>query len=121
MIPWQDLLHFDFLGNSVINWGFAVITFLVTLTVLPLVKRFIAARRRSWKERGHLQDHSALELTTSLAARTSRFFLFAVALYLASRYLTFPPPLERVITIVIVCAFWLQVGLWGMATARFTI
>src|SRR6202000_1106496 len=44
-----------------------------------------------------------------------------VALYLASRELTFPPYLERPITIVIVCLFWLQVGLWGMATVRFMI
>jgi small-conductance mechanosensitive channel len=121
MIRWQDILHFEFLGNPVMNWGFAVATFLVTLTVLPVVKGFIAARRRSWTPNDRLQFHSAIELTTLLVARTSRVFLFAVALYLASRHLTFPPRLERVITIVIVCLFWLQVGLWGMATVRFSI
>ena len=46
MLRWQDLLQFEFLGNPVLKWGLAVITFLVTLTVLPIVKRFIAARRR---------------------------------------------------------------------------
>jgi small-conductance mechanosensitive channel len=121
MIRWQDLLQFVFLGNSVLNWGLALLTFLVTLTVLPLVKRLVAARRRSWTESGHLQVHSALELTTLLATRTSRVFLFAIALYLASRYLTFSAPLERTITVVIVFAFWVQIGLWGMATVRFTL
>src|SRR5882724_12748631 len=117
----QDVLNFEFLGNPVMNWGLAVITFLVTLTVLPIIKGFIAARRRSWTPNDRLQFHAAIELTTLLAARTSRVFLFAVALYLASRHLIFPPRLERVITIIIVCLFWLQVGLWAMAAVRFGI
>jgi small-conductance mechanosensitive channel len=121
MLRWQDILQFEFLGNPVLKWGLAVITFLVTLTVLPIVRGFIAARRRSWTPSDRLQFHGAIELTTLLAARTSRVFLFAVALYLASRHLTFPPPLERIITIVIVCLFWFQIGLWGMAAARFGI
>jgi small-conductance mechanosensitive channel len=121
MLRWQDILQFEFLGNPVMNWGLAVITFLVTLTVLPIVKGFIAARRRSWTPNDRLQFHSAIELTTLLVARTSRVFLFAVALFLASRHLVFPPRLERVIEIVIVCLFWLQVGLWAMATVRFGI
>lgn len=121
MIRWQDILHFQFIGNPVLNWVFAVTTFLVTLTVLPIVKGFIAARRRSWTPNDRQQFHSAIELTTLLAARTSRVFLFAVALYLASRHLVFPPRLERVITIVIVCLFWLQAGLWSMAAVRFGI
>jgi small-conductance mechanosensitive channel len=121
MLRWQDITQFEFLGNPVINWGLALLTFLVTLTVLPLVKRFIAARRRSWTPNDRLQFHSAIELTALLAARTSRVFLFAVALYLASRHLTFPPRLERVLTVVLVCLFWLQAGLWGMAAVRFGI
>ncbi|MGJ8503456.1 hypothetical protein, partial [Glaesserella parasuis] len=65
--------------------------------------------------------HTAVELTTLLVARTSRVFLFAIALFLASRHLVFPPRLERVVEVVIVCLFWLQVGLWGMASVRFGI
>ena len=121
MLRWQDLLHFEFLGNPVLNWGFAALTFLVVLTVLPIVKGFLAARRRSWTATDRLQFHSAVELTTLLAARTSRVFLFAVALYLASRHLTFPPRLERMTTAVIVFLFWFQVGLWAMASVRFLI
>ena len=121
MLRWQDVLQFEFLGNPVVTWGLAVITFLVTLTVLPIVKGFIAARRRSWTPNDRLQFHSAIELTTLLVARTSRVFLFAIALFLASRHLVFPPRLERVIEIVIVCLFWLQAGLWAMAAVRFGI
>src|SRR5262249_55014444 len=84
-------------------------------------KKFIAARRDSRAPSERLQIHTAIDLAAVLAARTSRLFLFVVALYLASRHLTFPPPLERAETIVIVCVFWLQVGLWGMATVRFSL
>jgi small-conductance mechanosensitive channel len=121
MLRWQDIAQYEFLGNPVMNWGLALVTFLVTLTVLPIIKGFIAARRRSWTPNDRLQFHSAIELTALLVARTSRGFLFVVALFLASRHLTFPPRLERVIEIVIVCVFWLQVGLWAMASVRFGI
>jgi MscS family membrane protein len=121
MLRLHDITQFEFLGNPVLNWGYAVATFLVTLTVLPIIKGFIAARRRRWTPNDRLQFHAAIELTTLLVARTSRVFLFAVALYLASRHLTFPPRLERAITIVIVSLFWLQAGMWAMAAVRFGI
>jgi len=121
MLRLTDLLHYEFLGNPVLNWGYSLVTFLVTLTVLPIIRGFIAARRRSWSAIDRVQVHTAIELTTLLVARTSRLFLFAVALFLASRHLVFPPRIERVAEIVIVCVFWLQVGLWGMASVRFGI
>ncbi len=121
MTPWHDVLQFEFLDNPIIKWVLALVTFSVTLTVLPIVKGFIAARKRSWTPTDRLQFHTAIELTAILAERTSRVFLFAVALYLASRHLAFPDRLERIITVIIVCVFWLQVGLWAMAAVRFAI
>jgi small-conductance mechanosensitive channel len=121
MLRLQDILQYEFLGNPVLNWGYSVVTFLVTLTVLPIIRGFISARRRSWSALDRLKVHTAVELTTLLVERTSRVFLFAIALFLASRHLVFPPRLERVVEVVIVCLFWLQVGLWGMASVRFGI
>src|ERR1700743_909775 len=112
MLRLQDILHYEVLGNPVLNWGYSVVTFLVTLTVLPIIRGFIAARRRSWTALDKVRVHTAIELTTLLVERTSRGFLFAIALFLASRHLVFPPRLERVVEVVIVCLFWLQVGLW---------
>jgi len=114
-------LHYELVGNSALSWALAVVTFLVTLTVLPIVKKFIAARRRGETGGERLQVYTAIDLAALLAARTGRLFLFIVALYLASRHLTYPPIVERIVTIVIVCIFWLQVGLWGMATVRFSL
>ena len=117
----------EFLQNDVRSWTIAVVTFLVTLTVLPIIKGFISARRRRWAEREaqtpHISTsaHHAIGLTTLLVERTSRVFLWAVAVYLASRDLTFTPRIERFLTIGIVLAFWVQVGLWAMTSVRYAI
>jgi small-conductance mechanosensitive channel len=120
---WQ----FEFLGNDLREWAIALATFLVTLTVLPIVKRFISARRRRWAERDpqtqHVggSAHHAIGLTALLIERTSWLFLWAVAVYLGSRDLTFIPRVERFLTIGIVLLFWMQVGLWAMAAVRYAI
>ena len=117
----------EFLENDVRSWTIALVTFLVTLTVLPIIKGFISARRRRWAEREaqtpHISAsaHHAIGLTTLLVERTSRVFLWAVAVYLASRDLTFIPRVERFLTIGIVLAFWMQVGFWAMTSVRYAI
>jgi small-conductance mechanosensitive channel len=118
----------EFLGNDVHSWTFALLTFLVTLTVLPLVKRFISARRRHWAEKEPPQQiggvagaHHAFGLATLLVERTSPVFLWAVAVYLASRDLTFTPRVERILTIGIVLMFWAQVGVSAMTAVRYAI
>ncbi len=128
MSKWEKFWQIEFLGNDLHAWAFALATFLITLTVLPLLKGFISARRRHWAERepppqagGGVHAHHALVLTAILAERTSRLFLWVVALYLASRDLTFTPRVERIITIVIVLMFWTQVGIWAMTAVRYAI
>src|SRR6185437_417451 len=117
----------EFLGNDLRSWAFALATFLITLTVLPLVKRFISVRRRHWTEKEPQHNgsaahaHHAIGLATLLVERTSLFFLWAVAVYLASRDLVFTPRIERFLTIGIVLEFWGQVGLWAMSAVRYAI
>ena len=128
-VPMIDMKFWqvEFLNNEVRSWAIALVTFLVTLTVLPIVKSFVSARRRRWAERDaqtpHVpaSAHHAIGLTTLLVERTSRVFLWAVAVYLASRDLTFTPRIERFLTIGIVLAFWMQVGLWAMTSVRYAI
>ena len=121
MQDWHALLHYRFLENDAADWLLAAAAFLVTLTVLPILRGLIRAWRRRSAEQGRPQLHTAIDLTTLLVSRTSRLFLLAVALYFASRDLTFTPRLERVLTITIVALFWLQAGLWGMTAVRFAI
>ena len=120
----------EFLGNDARSWAIALVTFLVTLIVLPVVKGFIGARRRHWAER---QDsnapplraphsaHHAIDLTGLLIEQTGKLFIWSIALYLGSRDLTFPPKVERFLTIGIVMVFWVQVGLWAMTSVRYAI
>ena len=62
-----------------------------------------------------------IEVTLQLIARTSRLFLWAVALYVAERFLELPPKVERVSTVLIVVISWLQVGLWAAIAIRYTL
>src|SRR5476649_51696 len=121
LVPnWSYIWGIEFYGNSVAAWTLACVAFVLTFTVLPLVRGFIAARRRKWKEAGRTQP-VAIELTALLIARTSRIFLWMLALWCASELLVFPRRIEHIIYITVVFSFWFQVGLLAMAAVRYAI
>jgi small-conductance mechanosensitive channel len=120
-MTFQEIWNAEFLGNTVEAWSLALVTFLVTFTVLPIVRSSISSRRRRWMQSGRGQLPDAIELTGLLVEHTSRLFLWSIALYLASRNLTFTAGIERGLTIVIVALFWMQAGLWAMAAVRFAM
>jgi small-conductance mechanosensitive channel len=117
----RELWHLEFLGNELGSWTLALATFLVTLTALPLVRRYISARRRRLTARGLPQLSFAIDLTALLIERTRGVFLWAVAVWLGSRHLTFAPGIERWLTVVLVLLFWWQAALWAMAAVRYAI
>ena len=120
----------EFLDNDAHSWAVALVTFLVTLIVLPVIRSFISARRRRWAEqeksdtpqlRAPGSAHHAIDLTTLLIEKTGPVFIWSLAVYFGSRDLTFPPKVERFLTIGIVAVFWIQVGLWAMTSVRYAI
>ncbi len=117
----HDFWELQFLGNTLAEWTLALVTFLITFTVLPILKGFVGARRRKWVQAGRGQLPDAVELVGLLVESTSRVFLWAVAVYFASRNLTFTSRIEHVLTFIIVTLFWMQVGLWAMAAVRFAV
>ncbi len=121
MTGWREVWQFDFLGNPLGAWTLALATFLVTFTVLPAVTGFISARRRRLIRVGPPRVHFAIDLTALLIERTSRLFLWAVAVWLGSRHLRFAPRLERWLTIALVLLFWMQAARWAMAAVRYAI
>lgn len=120
MPTWRSIWEADLLWNSVGDWTLALAAFLVTFTALPLVRGWIASRRRRWLA-AQRSLPLAIELATLLVERTSRIFLWAVALYFAITQLTLPPRLERAIDVATVFVFWFQAGRWAMAAVRFAI
>ncbi len=121
MAGWRALWHLEFLGTPLGAWTLALATFLVTFTVLPLVTGFISARRRRLISHGPAGVHFAIDLTALLIERTSRVFLWGVAVWLGSRHLTLAPRLERWLTIALVLLFWMQAALWAMTAVRYAI
>jgi small-conductance mechanosensitive channel len=120
MLDWAKIWQTRFLWNSVGEWTIAIAIFLATLTLLPLVKGYISSIRRRWLQ-AQRELPLAIEVATLLVARTSRLFLWTIALYLASTQLEFPQRFERLITGTIVLTFWFQIALWGMAAVRLAI
>jgi small-conductance mechanosensitive channel len=110
-----------FLGNELGTWSVAFAIFLVTLTVLPLAARFVGAQRRRISAHRGGQVPFAIDLLGLLVERTSRVFIWGVAVWLASRDLTFPPRIERWLTIALVLLFWMQAALWAMTAVRYAI
>jgi small-conductance mechanosensitive channel len=118
---WHQVWQISFLGNPLDAWALAAIVFLVTITVLPLAKRFMSVQRRRLALRRPGQVHYAIDLTALLVTRTSRVFLWGVAVWLGSRDLVFPPRLEHWLTVGLVLLFWMQAALWAMTAVRFAV
>jgi len=116
MSGWRALWHLEFLGNELGEWAVALAIFLVTFTVLPLVKRVISRKRR--REYPTSQAYYALDNLAALVEHTTRLFLWGVAVWLAARDLTFPDKIDRTLNFVLVLLLWMQVAVWVMTAIR---
>jgi small-conductance mechanosensitive channel len=114
----SQLVHQMLLDNSAAAWLYAAAAFLLTFTVLPLVRGFLRARRHRYAER---DLPLAAALVAHLADRTSRVVLWIVALYAADRILTLPQRVDQALHVAIVVGCWLQIGIWAAAAARFAL
>ena len=115
----SELLQIQFLHNTVQDWTLALLAFLFTFLVLPVVRSRIRARQARWRE--GLPDSAALELLSQILAHTSRVVLLVVGLYLAEKILTLPKRVDRLFDVVIVLGIWLQAGIWSNVALRFFI
>ncbi len=95
--------------NTLAAWAKAFVQFAVWFTVLPLARAFIGRRLG---KRAADRPIAGLLMFRSLVDATKRIFMFAVAAYLAMRWLQVPPKVHRFIDIGILVVVWWQVGLW---------
>jgi len=113
---WSALARQTLLDNSVWAWLLAALAFLLTFTVLPLLRGYLRTQRRRHANR---ELPGAAALIANLVEHTNRIVLWIVALYAAERILSLPARVDRAFDIAIELGVWLQVGLWASAAARF--
>jgi small-conductance mechanosensitive channel len=121
MLNWRELWDLEVLGNTVGTWAAAFGIFLVTFAVRPVIARLIEAQHARRAARTGSESPPMLDLALELVASTSRLFLWGAAIWLASRDLTFPPRVERWLTIALVLLFWMQMALWALTAVRYGI
>lgn len=114
----QQLLGLKILDNTILRWGLALLAFLVTFTVLPLARGYIATLRKRHAGGRHA---GAVELASLLADRTHAWFLWAVAVWFAARTLTIAPRIDLGFDRAMVVLFALQVGIWASAAVGFRL
>jgi len=114
----RELGQTVYYGNTVLAWSKAILTFALWFTVLPLARAFISRRVRR-----RVADHPVEFLVSvqTLLDATTRIFMYAVATYLAMRWLRIPPQAHRYIDTAILVIVWWQVALWLSAAVRHLI
>ncbi len=116
MTDLNELLAITFFGNTVMRWGLSLLVFLVTFTVLPLVRGYIRALRKRFTGIPH---RAGLELAALLADRTRRWFLWAVAIWAAEAMLAVPRSIDLWFDRGMIVVLALQVGSWASATVGY--
>jgi small-conductance mechanosensitive channel len=111
----KDLGKSEYYGNELGAWGEALVTFALWFTILPLARAFITRRLR---KRTAEHPVAFLILLRALIGATTRLFMFAVAIYLAMRWLEIPRGAEKAINTGILVVVWWQVGHWLSALVR---
>lgn len=112
----QRLLEMEFLGNSVLDWALAFLAFAVTFLVLPIVRGYINGLRKRFTG---TERARGIELATVIASRTTRFFLWTLAVWIGAASLQLPQGVERRLDALILIVLWFQVGVWAMAAAGY--
>ena len=109
-LMWQQ----QYFGNSLRDWVIAGVAFVAVLTLLPLLRTYLLAQQR----RLPAGVPGGVTLALRLLERTSRIFLWGLALFVAERFLDLPPAVERVSKVLVVLIAWGQAALWGSIAVR---
>jgi small-conductance mechanosensitive channel len=114
----RQLAQTPLFGNSLLDWGLAIAAFLITFTVLPLLKSYLL---RLAKRPGHASAFRSVQLLLRLIPRTSRLFMWVVAINFAERFLDFSSRVEHVLHVLILVGLWFQVGIWAMTAVEYVL
>jgi len=114
----MQILDLMIFGNRVQDWALALLVFIATFLVLPLVRGRIRARQLKWRSSS---GHPPLELLSLLASRTSRLVLLSAALYFAKKWLVLSPRVDQALNVIVVVGVAVQLAIWSTTALRFLI
>src|SRR5580692_1641539 len=122
----DQIWNHGLLWNSVGEWAIALGVFLAVFIGLLAFRQILRSRRRKWLESGRSLP-LALDLTSQLIEKTTRLFIWGLALYCAFEQLEFPETvhvahrIDHGVDIVITLIFWYQAARWATAALRYSI
>jgi small-conductance mechanosensitive channel len=114
----MSVLDVTLFGNTLTDWGISLLLFVLTFLLLQVIRRFILRRVTRLAERTKTDID---DLIADLLGNTKLFFLFILALYVASLGLTLPENVQSGIRILTGMASLLQVGFWGTGVLTYVV
>ena len=90
----QNILNYQFLGNSVLNYGLALGIFLASVIIIKIFKLITIRKLKKWAEKtATTLDDFLVNLVATLAIP----FLYLIAVYTAIKFLNLPPQLDTAV------------------------
>jgi small-conductance mechanosensitive channel len=114
----ETLLTTIFLGNTLMIWFFAALTFCVTFFGLRIFRHIAKVRLVNWAKRNKTEIDDML---VSLLVETRSFFFFMTALYAAASVLTLRPTFAQWRERIFILVLLIQLSIWGIRAINFLI
>lgn len=111
-------LNVEYFGNSVTVWLEALVVFVVSLTVLRVVRGVVEGRLSVWAKR---TNTTVDDLIADLVKKTKLIFLMILSAFFASTLLTLPPGVDWGVGKAAILAVLYQAGVWGGAIVQYLI
>jgi small-conductance mechanosensitive channel len=103
-------------GNSILDWVLGGLVTLVSLAVLPLLKKYVLKKLRRLATRTKTDTD---DLLVEVLGSTRGFALLVFALFMGVSMLTLPEPASKMLRHVFMVLLFLQGALWGNAAIAF--
>ena len=114
----QFLNSWFFLQNSLYNWLVALVVFVASLGILLLLRNKILTRLARL---AHIRRIGVSDIALDLLSNTHLFFLFGIALYMATIPLELSDKVNDLLRVIVVILILLQVAVWGSRLITFSI
>lgn len=114
----SDWSSFEFLGNSVFQWGIFCGIWLVFGSLIGLTKKIVVDRL---DKIAHRTPTEWDDLAVGLLRSTRSLFIFGSTLYLGSLFLERSQKFAHYSRAIVVILFLVQLGIWGMQVIEFVL